>query len=341
MKSKIFISLFLFLCVYVEALAPINTLINPTPEYTLINNVDFHPKKNLFCATFTQTDQVIFYKIDSTDNVEIVQEFKNPVSKLSGPQHAAFSPDGKKIAVANWINQTLNIYESSESNFIDEPKIIYPFPQKIFSECRPHGIIFSPCGNYLAIAFGVTDAFERAIAIFKITETKCTLVSAFTNKNGLTGIPKGIAYTPDGSCLLVTFSDLNCVKMYSLNQDHTFNQTPIQIVKRDISRPEDVKITADGKYCAITNSNKDTITFYSFEKNKITQDEPIFTLRNPEALLCTPHGIAFSFDGRYMAISQFGPIINTPCGNLNYLHLKKEDSMINLYRIDNFEYGLR
>jgi sugar lactone lactonase YvrE len=79
-----------------------------------------------------------------------------------------------------------------------------------------------------------------------------------------TGIPKGIAFSPDGTCLLVTLSETNSVNIYMLDSSmERIIPTPRQILKgisSQLSRPEDIKFTVEGNSFAISNSSKDTIT---------------------------------------------------------------------------------
>jgi DNA-binding beta-propeller fold protein YncE len=320
---------------------PVTIVTNPCPLYSLINSVDFHPKKNLFCVTYTHGNRVVIYKIDAVGKSEMVQSLSNPIANLSEPQHAAFSPDGKKIVVANWTNQTLTIYQCEENGFFCAiPIAIIPSLSQ-FTHHRPHGITFSPCGKYLAIAYGATSQCGRAVALFRIKEegTDIELVDALQGVEELPGIPKGITFTPDGNCLLVTFSDTNSLVIFDLaRQDQTIIPIPKQVIQGQetkISRPEDVKISPDGNYCAITNSDQHTVTFYPFDKasNRIIQNTPSYVLQNSEARLCFPHGIAFSSDGSFVLITEFGPIHTTEEGGIFWdAAMQPDEAKVKIYK---------
>ena len=88
----------------------IHLLQNKNSRPSLVNSVDFHPNKNLFCATFTHNDQIVIYHLNKSEQVKITQVLKIPHSKLSCPQHALFSEDGRSLIVANWCNQTFTVY---------------------------------------------------------------------------------------------------------------------------------------------------------------------------------------------------------------------------------------
>lgn len=321
---------------------PVAIIINPCPCYTLVNSVDFHPQKNLFCVTYTHSNIVALYKIDAAGKPKMVQILSNPSAALSEPQHAVFSPDGEKIVVANWTNQTLTVYRCEEKSFFSKkPAAVIPSDSRL-AQHKPHGIAFSPCGKFLAIAYGAANYYQRAIALLRMTKEGMgyELVDVLQGVEALPGIPKGITFSPDGTCLLVTFSDANCLVIYDLaKQDQTIALIPRQIIRGQetkISRPEDVKISPDGNCCAITNSDQHTVTFYPFDKisNQITQNTPSYVLQNPEAHLCFPHGIAFSPDGSFLLVTEFGPIRTTKEEDIAWdTTMRPDQAKISIYKI--------
>jgi len=321
---------------------PVAMVYNPGPNYSLINSIDHHPTQNLFCVTYTHNNKVILYEINDAGKPEMVQVLSNPLAHLSEPQHAVFSPDGEKIVVANWQNQTVTVYQKSgEGLFRNEPVAVIPPPSSLIYH-KPHGVAFSPCGNYLVIAYGAAAYHGKAVALFSVTKggLDFELIHMLQGPEELPGIPKGITFSPDGTCLLVTFSDANSLVIYNLSENKKkILQTPRQVILGEesrISRPEDVKIFADGNYCAITNSNQNTVTFYPFDKtsNKITQCIPCDILQNPEAHFYFPHGITFSPDGSFMLITEFGLVNTTEEGDIIWDHnTRPEQSKFNVYKL--------
>ncbi len=138
----------------------------------------------------------------------------------------------------------------------------------------------------------------------------------------------------------MTFSDLNSLVIFKLAADGlTILPIPKQIIQgpeTKISRPEDVKISPDGKYCAISNSDRHTVTFYPFDAttNGITQSVPLCILQNPEARLSFPHGIAFSPDGAFVLITQFGPVMTTQEGDIGWTEaMPASHAKVHVFRI--------
>lgn len=323
---------------------PAATVYNPGPKYSLINSVEHHPSENLFCITYTHNNKIAFYKMNAAGKPEMVQSLDNPLAKLSEPHNATFSPDGRTVVVANWLNQTLTVYRrKGESSYRERPTAVIP-PPKPLRHHKPHGVTFSPCGKYMAMAYGAAPYYETALAIYTVAKggLEFELTHLWNGPQELPGIPKGITYSPDGTCLLVTFSDINALFIYNLSEDkRAILNPPRQIIQGEetgMSRPEDIKISPDGTYCVVSNSYGDTVTFYPFDKtqNRIAQSTPLDILQNPEACLCVPHGIAFTPDGRYLIVTEFGPSETAENGDIIWDSTKKpEDSKFNLYQLLN------
>lgn len=321
---------------------PSATVSNPGPNYSLVNSIDHHPKQNLFCVTFTHNDKVILYTINQDGKPDEVQCLHNPEARLNSPQHAVFSPDGKKIAVANWHGQTIAMFQSDKGmKFHPIPAAVVQ-PDNLNPNFKPHGITFSPCGKYLAVAYGAEQRFGKGIVLYKIKKNGIGLqLIHVLNKTFIPGIPKGIAYSPDGTCLLVTFADVNQVVIYNLSKDrNSIDLPPRQVLEganTGISRPEDIKITPDGNYCAISNSTINTVTFYHFDKhtNLITHPEPCELLENPEAGFNFPHGLAFTPDGSHLLVTEFGSVEVNDDGHVFWPKSQPyETSKFNLYKLN-------
>lgn len=310
---------------------------NIDTHYSLVNSIHFHPQQNVFCVSYTQNNKISFYEIDLNHQPRIVQTLNNPSAQLSEPQHAVFSPSGDKIVVANWTNQTLNIYPRISDQFFSETPISILSSPYGLQSCKPHGVAFSPCGQYLAIAYGAGEHIERSIALFHSEKENLQCIS-IVGQADLPGIPKGIVFSPDGTHILVSFGKPNCLAVFSI-QNERIERVPKQIIYGEttgLSRPEDVKISPDGSYCVVTNSGKNSVTFYHFDKysNTISSNAPFYSLHNPKARLIFPHGIAFSSDGKYLAVTQFGRIQTTERGSIIWDRATPSyEGVINLYLI--------
>lgn len=323
--------------------SPIQVLFNPNAEPSLVNSVDFHPNAHLFCVTFTHNDSIVIYQMDESDRATVFQVLQGALSQLSCPQHALFSRDGESLLVANWQSQTFNVYQMDQNGFYRKVPIkVIPFPSPTES-FRPHGMAFSHDGNFLAVAFGASKQDPRAIALYQVydlgtAQVRFKLLSLLQGDEIEKGIPKGIEFSPDGSCLLVTLSETNSVMLYEL--DFTYKiiaSIPRQMlegVASQLSRPEDIKFTATGNHFAVSNSDKDTLTFYRYdrENNTILDLSPSQIMENPKAALNFPHGLAFSSDGKYLVVTQFGPVVFDENSHLSSWGNERKDSVL-IYKL--------
>lgn len=324
--------------------SPFQILLNANAHPSLVNSVDFHPILNQFCITFTHNNCIAIYQLDEWGKATIFQLLEGKTSKLSYPQHALFSKDGRSLVAVNWYSQTFTVYNADmEGHYKQTAVAVIPF-QLPTKEFRPHGMAFSPDGNYLAVAFGASKQTPRGVAVYSVnnlpkTPTSIQLLHLLRSDEMDKGIPKGVAFSPDGSCLLITLSETNSVAIYRFDSSiEEIISNPLQILNgtsSQLSRPEDIKFSVDGKYCAISNSNKDTVTFYSFDKenNVFLNNVPEYIMENPEAQLSFPHGLAFSPDGKYLAVTQFGPVVFDDDSNLISWGNQRKES-VNLYKMD-------
>jgi len=306
---------------------------NTEPTYSLLNSVDFHPKEPLFCVTHTHNNLISLYRINNDTQPTLIQTIR---AQLKEPQHAVFSPNGQTLIVANWTDLSLNIYlRKSDNLFANEP-IYTASPPQTLTQSKPHGIAFSPSGKYLAMACGASSDCRNALALL---DHQLKYIDILTHEQ-LPGIPKGICFSPDGKSLLVTFCDLCAIAIFHLDGEK-IDPVPRQIIRGAhtlLSRPEDIKLSPDGTYCCVSNSDRDRVTFYHFDQSSNTiAPTPFSSLTNPNSKLTFPHGLAISSDGKYLAITQFGHIKMTREGNIIWGNrFSPREGTINLYRRDSF-----
>jgi len=315
---------------------PFTIIPNTEPVYSLLNSVDFHPQKPIFCIAHTHNNKISLYRIDEELHPTLIQTLEGPSAQLREPQHAVFSPDGQMLVVANWMNRSLNVYLSQKNGFFENNPSHSILLPKALQQSKPHGIAFSPSGQYLAVACGASTEFKNGLALFELIGYRLNPISILKHDQ-LPGIPKGICFSPDGKNLLVTFSNPS-ILIFHLNRGR-IDPLPKQIIQgihTRLSRPEDIKLDPGGNYCAVSNSDQNTVTFYSFDKdtNTITDPNPFWVLSNPEAQLTFPHGLAFSSDGSYLAVTQFGQIETTPEGNIIWpKKFPPQEGRVNIYSL--------
>lgn len=323
MKAFIFLSLLWLHPMTLFGFQPLTFIKSNQTTPTLINSVSFHPEQSLFCVTFTHHHQIGLYQIHPDKTVELVQMITNPDGLLSYPQNAVFSRDGRHLFVVNWGSRDFNVYPVNDNGtFSPTPKHIISVPLSE-EQYRPHGMCFSPKGDYLAVAYGSFEDAPWTIVLYRVTgldsdTVKLSPCSSLKNDTIINGVPKGISFSADGSSLVVTFTQINSLRVFAIDWDkECIISSPTQEIRGEetkLSRPEDIAFSADGTSCAVSNSAQNTVSFYRFDKinNRFTENTPYKILTN----LLFPHGLEFSPDGRYFAVTQFGLV---QCSDRGYI----------------------
>ncbi|HEX5789548.1 MAG TPA: beta-propeller fold lactonase family protein [Luteolibacter sp.] len=313
--------------------------------YSLINSVAFHPTKRLFCATYTNSNALRLFRLSESGKASLVQQLSNPRAKLASPQHAVFSPDGRRLIVANWSSENFTVHARGfTGRYSRKPIAVSSFPERLASY-KPHGIEISPSGKSIAVAFGAALFNPMAIGLFAFdADSGEVRLLSLVEGSDLAGIPKGICFTPDETAILVTFSNTHGVAIYGISADSgVIDPKPRQIVTgpaTGFARPEDIKLTRDGNFVIVTNSGANTLTFHAFDPatNRITQDAPARIMEDPESGLNFPHGVALSLDGDFMVVSHFGPIETTADENIRFSHETPSNyARITIYRREKAE----
>lgn len=232
---------------------------------------------------------------------------------LSRPENLVFSPCGTLLAVPNQ-KGFIKIFKvdplSSKINSISNVKV---------DDGIVHGVNFSKDFKYLAC---VSLNHGGMIRIFKIHENKneLKLIPTFKMKNKLNPLkPKGIDFSPDGRFLAICYSkraakgepkDTNsaALEIFELNNGKIKGRAISHIDSSDspICVPEDVRFFPTSSCLMVSNQGNDTITLHTFNQESGIIENSYVALKNPEAQLNFPHGIAISSQGKYLAVSNYG-----------------------------------
>jgi len=177
---------------------------------------------------------------------------------------------------------------------------------------HPHGVAFSSNGTYLA--YTSIDNYP-GVCIYKNTEGSFQLHQTLGD-HLLPLHPKGVAFSPDNQFLAICYCHLvgnknltpcGQLEIYAFNSDiELFTKTPISTFQKKPGSMETVKFSPDGSYLVTTDQIFDEVFIHYFDKTNGTLQDSLVLLNNPKANLNFPHGIAFSHDGKYLAVTNYG-----------------------------------
>lgn len=268
------------------------------------------------------------------------------VLPTSDGRAAAFSPDGKYLAVATYSSPYIIIYKrtgdiftklpdpdilppnsansvafSPDNSYLvvshrDSPYItIYKRNGDNFTKLpnpanlpagTSYGVAFSPDGNLLA----ATHTWSPYVTIYKRNDdtfTKLPNPDILPAGNGY-----GATFSPDGNYLVVAHFDSPYVTIYKCI-DGTFMKLPNpDVLPTDYVN--DVTFSPDGNYLVMAHFDHPYITIYKRDGDTFTK------LRDPDILPArTGRGAAFSSDGKYLAIAHdSSPYITIYKRDLNF-----------------------
>lgn len=289
----------------------------PFDEIGISPGVEFHPFKNMVAASFWGMDAIVVFSIDSEGCLHPVQMMADSVSMLGRPHSIVFSPLGTKMWVNNYGRNTINVYNVPlTGNVVEErPLRVFQAPPSLRTE-YPHSLAMSSDGGCLACAYCDSKNRGNKLVLYRVlTEPdhiELEVASVVEGADIGWPNPKGISFTPDDLGLVVTMSSENTLMLFDIDPVSTrIDPEPLQTLRNPearLSRPEEARFSPDGRFCAVSNSTADTLTFYEYDRKKrsFLSPNPVFSLENPEAKLHFPHGIAFSPDGRSLAVSDYG-----------------------------------
>lgn len=86
----------------------------------------------------------------------------------------------------------------------------------------------------------------------------------------------------------------------------TVDKIPATIMKdrsSELDRPEGISFSPNREYIATANSHNNTITFYKRIEENVYETVPAFSIQGNESKLDFPHDLAFSPDGRHLAVA--------------------------------------
>jgi 6-phosphogluconolactonase (cycloisomerase 2 family) len=238
--------------------------------------------------------------------------------QLGRAADVSITKDGKILAVGN-SGTRLNIYEIADLSSCK----IHPIPKNILGELshqRMHGVAFSSDSRYLT--YTTIDDPDQ-ICIYRLERAEDgSLRFVLTQK--LHDLfhplkPKSLVFSPDDRYVVLCFSERSqkYVSHKGILASYAFDSKTGMMDLKPLSAtaegggiglisPEGITFACNGSALLVTDQVLDVVTMHDFNAEKGTIGEAKVLLKNPEAQLSFPHGIAVSSDGRRLAVSNLG-----------------------------------
>lgn len=233
-------------------------------------------------------------------------------TKLGQLENIAISPDGSLAAISNNGKAAIHFYKIAGeelTHLAEIPKVGW----------WVHGVRFSRGMDYLAytlfgdpgkiMLFRILENEEGAIS-FKLSQA--IDIDVFPLQ------PKGLDFSMDERFLIVCHAINNssapnsvrgAIAVYPFDKiNGTIDPSPVSVIgtSEALSVPEDLCFSPDGSSFLVTNHANDTVTIHRFDQITGKIGESRVLLQNPESCLSFPHGLCFSPDGKYLAVTNYG-----------------------------------
>jgi WD40 repeat protein len=175
---------------------------------------------------------------------------------------------------------------------------------------RPEGIAFSPCGNYVAIA---NSEGENVLFYYasdcKTSNSQASPVFVIGGVKSPVGYPHDLDFSPDGEHLAVACRVSNQIKVYKRNKNNGFyEQEPFAVIQGNQAKFHGinaVKYDPTGKSLGICDVWGHQVALFRFD-GEAYELLPYQVITAPLNIFNLPDGLAFSKDGKLLAITCHG-----------------------------------
>ena len=242
-----------------------------------------------------------------------------PDSFLYYPHDVTFSPDGNHLAVANRYANCVTVYKKVPNGMFSSLPIAVI--QGEYSDLKGvGGIAYSPTKKLLAIA----SSYDNSLAFCRYQGDIYDPFPCTTIDSSYLLIPDGIAFSKEGSLLVLPCHNSNTVVVYKMSEitpqinSEQFRKTldPAQVIdgyEAHLVYPHSVNFHPSNRFVALTSSGGFSINFIEisekegawlenspFEKIDISNG-PLLRAQKTRPDSCGAKGVAFSRDGKVLA----------------------------------------
>lgn len=248
----------------------------------------------------------------SDEPVTIIREGN---SQLDRPEGVTFSPDGKYIATANSLVNTVTFYKRVGDDgavFEQVPAFSIEGPNSKLN--YPHDIAFSPDGRHLAVA----NRMANSITIYARDESGesfiTTPIAVIKGRLSKVGNPDSVRYSPVDNVIAVANLHNSTITLYRYEGDE-YDTKPFQTITgtfHTLRVPDSIDFSIDGELMAVTSHDTNAVVIYQRlpgEEGSYTS-EPVEIIKGKDTNFICPHSVSFHPTKEYLIVSSAQGIKN-------------------------------
>lgn len=284
-------------------------------RYSTCTGVAWFDHDRYLAAINLSTSSVQIYEFNENDRkLTPLKRYNNQNGlKLKRPENLVFSHDNCLLAIPNTGSGNINLYQIKPQSLIQKSP---GNPFFVIEDYQAHGARFSPSGEYFAY---VTVGDYGGIYLYQISKSDGEIPTlTFLQKmpNAFYPLkPKSIDFSGDGRFAVIGYSQQISRKKGQANavlasyaidaETGMIIPEPISVIDNLLSI-ETVQFYGDSSCVFAADQITDRITGHGFDSSTGKLTDTWIALQNPEAKLSFPHGLHFSSDGRFLAVSNYG-----------------------------------
>lgn len=255
------------------------------------------------------------YHFDKENNLLTPTQYLKEGLNLHHPENLALSHNGKILGVACNGTGRVHLFKVKDGSITSKP--FSSIGEK--GDLKLHGMAFSPADKFMSY---VTLDEPGVIQVYSVVNKneKYTFHHTDTFSNPMQPLkPKSIAFSPDGEfvaigyCVRIVRNQKNpgngVIASYRFDKvSGTIDRYPVSVldINDGILSVETIIFHPSGKFLITSDQMNDRITIHDFNQVTGEINKKWKCLQNPESELSFCHGIAFSHDGKVLAVTNYG-----------------------------------
>lgn len=241
----------------------------------------------------------------SDEPVTIIREGD---SQLDRPEGVVFSRDGRYIATANSLVNTVTFYKRvGDDGAVFEPVPAFSIEGPDSQLNYPHDIAFSPDSRRLAVA----NRMGNSITIYAKDETGeaflSTPVAVIKGMSSKVQSPDSVRYSPVDNVIAVANLHRSTITLYHYAGDE-YDKRPFQTISgtsHTLKVPDSIDFSFDGELMAATSHDTNSVVIYQRLPGKGGRytSEPVEIIKGKETNFTCPHSVSFHPTKDYLIVS--------------------------------------